>query len=213
MEKDFCSICLSNIDAQYMKLAPCGHIFHYNCIMEYINTYGHLQCPLCRQTIKLVECETNIEFTFIVKNYNEHIEYKTKRPFVSSNVLKNIFIETYPIYRIADFDWNIELRENGELKDIFDCFKKEKCMIIFTCKDGSIGLRKNEELKNMTDYSEKEKSIINENESCKYYRFLQKDKMAEICMEAVKRNGLGLQYIKDKTSEICMEAVKRNAHS
>jgi hypothetical protein len=181
--------------------------------MEYIKTYGHLQCPLCKKTINLVECETDIDFTYIVKNYNEHIEYKTKRPFVSNNVLKNIFIETYPIYRIADFYWNIELRENGELQEIFDCFKKEKCMIIFTCKNRSIRLIENEALKNMTDYTEKEKRFISVNESDKYYRFLQfRDSTSEICMEAIKRNGYALQNIRDSTSEICLEAVRRNEH-
>ena len=32
----------------------------------------------------------------------------------------------------------------------------------------------------------------------------------EICMEAVKNNGLALRYIKNKTPEICMKAVKQN---
>jgi hypothetical protein len=136
METDVCSICLSNIDAQYMKLAPCGHTFHYNYIMEYIKTYGHLQCPVCNETINLTECETNIEFTYIIKDYgNEPVEYKTRRPFVSTDILENIFIETYPIYKILDSDWYIELKENGELKNIFDCFKKEKCIISFTRKN------------------------------------------------------------------------------
>ena len=28
-------------------------------------------------------------------------------------------------------------------------------------------------------------------------------------MEAVKKNGMALQYVKEQTSEICMEAVKK----
>ena len=32
----------------------------------------------------------------------------------------------------------------------------------------------------------------------------------EICLEAVKKNGLLLKYVENKTDEICLEAVKKN---
>ena len=31
-------------------------------------------------------------------------------------------------------------------------------------------------------------------------------------MEAVKKNGIALEYVKEQTSEICMEAVKQNGY-
>ena len=32
-------------------------------------------------------------------------------------------------------------------------------------------------------------------------------------MEAVKRNGFALRYVKDQTEAVCLEAVKRNGYS
>ena len=32
-------------------------------------------------------------------------------------------------------------------------------------------------------------------------------------LEAVKRNGYALQYVKDQTEAICLEAVKRNGYA
>ena len=38
-----------------------------------------------------------------------------------------------------------------------------------------------------------------------------KDQTPEICLEAVKKNGLALKYVKDQTSELCcITAVKQN---
>ena len=37
-----------------------------------------------------------------------------------------------------------------------------------------------------------------------------KKQTPEICMAAVKQNGLALQYVKDKTPEICREAIANN---
>ena len=33
----------------------------------------------------------------------------------------------------------------------------------------------------------------------------------EYCLEAVKRNGYALKYVKEQTKEICIEAVKQNS--
>ena len=37
-----------------------------------------------------------------------------------------------------------------------------------------------------------------------------KEQTLEICLEAVKQNGYALQFVKEQTPEICMEAVKKN---
>ena len=37
-----------------------------------------------------------------------------------------------------------------------------------------------------------------------------KEQTEDICIEAVKRNGYALQYVKEQTEDICIEAVKRN---
>ena len=33
------------------------------------------------------------------------------------------------------------------------------------------------------------------------------------CLEAIKRNGDALRYVKDQTKEICLEAVKRDGYA
>jgi len=40
-----------------------------------------------------------------------------------------------------------------------------------------------------------------------------KDQTADVCMEAVKRNGYALQYVKDQTADVCMEAVKQDGEA
>ena len=35
----------------------------------------------------------------------------------------------------------------------------------------------------------------------------------EICLEAVKKNGRALEFVKEQTSEICLEAVKKNGYA
>lgn len=35
-----------------------------------------------------------------------------------------------------------------------------------------------------------------------------KNQTPEICLEAVKQDGLVLKYVKDRTIEICMKAIK-----
>ncbi|EGT3944120.1 TPA: hypothetical protein KOR49_003822 [Clostridioides difficile] len=39
---------------------------------------------------------------------------------------------------------------------------------------------------------------------------LTQDKVDEICMVAVKENGLNLKCVENKTPEICFEAIKQN---
>jgi hypothetical protein len=40
-----------------------------------------------------------------------------------------------------------------------------------------------------------------------------KEQTPEICIEAVKRNGDSLRYVKEQTPEICIEAVKQDGYS
>ncbi|MGO0862371.1 DUF4116 domain-containing protein, partial [Clostridioides difficile] len=40
-----------------------------------------------------------------------------------------------------------------------------------------------------------------------------KNQTVEICIEAVKRKGSALEYVKNKTEEICIEALKQNKYS
>ena len=47
-----CSICLNDITKYNKKTLECGHIFHYNCIKEWIDKSHnniYYQCPLCRK--------------------------------------------------------------------------------------------------------------------------------------------------------------------
>ena len=43
----------------------------------------------------------------------------------------------------------------------------------------------------------------------RYFFSFCKNQTLEICMEAVKQNGLALEYVREQTQEICMEAVKK----
>ena len=59
MEEVNCSICLENIyDSSYIyMLDECKHIYHYNCIHEYVEKLKYeslLYCPLCRCNFKTI---------------------------------------------------------------------------------------------------------------------------------------------------------------
>ncbi len=45
-----CSICLNNIKTYYNGVLPCGHIFHTDCILKWIDRSN--TCPMCRQDLK-----------------------------------------------------------------------------------------------------------------------------------------------------------------
>lgn len=40
-----------------------------------------------------------------------------------------------------------------------------------------------------------------------------KDQTPEICLEAVKQDGYTLKYVKEQTPEICLEAVKQDGYA
>jgi hypothetical protein len=34
-----------------------------------------------------------------------------------------------------------------------------------------------------------------------------------VCIQAVKQNGMALEFVKNKTHEICLEAVRQNGYA
>ena len=48
-----CPICLSN--ARLPVVTRCGHIFCWDCIKEWVNKKGKMECPTCKNGIKLNE--------------------------------------------------------------------------------------------------------------------------------------------------------------
>ena len=59
-----CSLCLDTLDTQICEL-NCGHVFHCDCIEEYINYQRNtiddyeIKCPMCRQRILSVFYKNN----------------------------------------------------------------------------------------------------------------------------------------------------------
>lgn len=79
-----CSICLDDINnGESIRKLDCGHVFHTNCVEQWINTYS--TCPYCRQ------CETNIECYWLwLKPYN--LSWINKR-FKYKYTLKKGYLE------------------------------------------------------------------------------------------------------------------------
>lgn len=45
-----CSICMDKFNqTDLIKILPCKHYFHKNCVAEWLTKYNHI-CPLCRQS-------------------------------------------------------------------------------------------------------------------------------------------------------------------
>jgi hypothetical protein len=53
-----CSICLSSIDKNTEKELTCNHIFHDNCITEWLKNKN--SCPMCRAVVEIILPKTNI---------------------------------------------------------------------------------------------------------------------------------------------------------
>ncbi len=65
-----CAICLEKIqDDQNVKILPCQHRFHHNCINRWKaqkmrdNNKNEYSCPVCRLTITIIGIEPIIIFT------------------------------------------------------------------------------------------------------------------------------------------------------
>jgi hypothetical protein len=44
-----CSICLDNLQSKKVVKTPCNHVFHYDCIIEWMGV--QMTCPICRESI------------------------------------------------------------------------------------------------------------------------------------------------------------------
>ena len=59
MTQEVCAICLENLyDNSYLfSLENCNHLYHYNCINNYVNINKYesiINCPLCRTEFKTI---------------------------------------------------------------------------------------------------------------------------------------------------------------
>lgn len=48
--EETCSICLDNWEKVSRVVLPCGHSFHSNCILTWMDT--HQSCPVCRISLR-----------------------------------------------------------------------------------------------------------------------------------------------------------------
>ena len=68
MEEWVCSICLNNEKTSTVKLEPCNHEFHGNCIVTNLRINGP-KCPNCRGLDE--RCKINFEYEEQNYNYDE----------------------------------------------------------------------------------------------------------------------------------------------
>ena len=46
---DSCSVCLDCNVTLDMRLFPCKHAFHRECLIQWVNSSKQFTCPICRQ--------------------------------------------------------------------------------------------------------------------------------------------------------------------
>jgi hypothetical protein len=51
-----CSICYDDPDQTMVHLPTCKHLYHRKCILSWLQS--HLNCPMCRQTIRHISSST-----------------------------------------------------------------------------------------------------------------------------------------------------------
>lgn len=49
-----CSICGEDLDEGYKHELKCGHVFHYECLMNSFKAMRNTYCPYCRSTDNLL---------------------------------------------------------------------------------------------------------------------------------------------------------------
>ncbi|KAG5681619.1 hypothetical protein PVAND_011035 [Polypedilum vanderplanki] len=54
-----CSICKCDINERKIRMLPCSHAFHENCIFQWLKI--HPSCPLCRHQLKKINQYTSDE--------------------------------------------------------------------------------------------------------------------------------------------------------
>ena len=97
--KPTCSICLEEIELKdAVKVKVCGHIFHKNCITQWVDLRNN--CPMCRTVIKkkfniyemkykgLYKCNKRI---FIDDDYFYIFKYSNRKKKKEKKKEKNIF--------------------------------------------------------------------------------------------------------------------------
>lgn len=87
-KEEKCSICLENLDDINIKKTNCNHLFHKQCIYEWINN-NKTTCPLCRENI--LECSNNCINGFLFRKYTGKIIPKDMRGILSRNSTDGIF--------------------------------------------------------------------------------------------------------------------------
>ena len=64
MTDENCTICLENIDDEFRHTLPCGHEFHWDCVISAYNTqrdklkFDGGTCPLCRRPYNIDAWDT-----------------------------------------------------------------------------------------------------------------------------------------------------------
>ena len=58
-QDDSCSICFDNMYNKMCVFLPCKHAFHYNCLVQLIDSKTYI-CPLCRHNFINSECFMNL---------------------------------------------------------------------------------------------------------------------------------------------------------
>ncbi len=53
-----CSICFDEFKDKNIFKLPCGHTYHYNCIMDWFDK--EMTCPLCRTKFKYIKINRNL---------------------------------------------------------------------------------------------------------------------------------------------------------
>jgi hypothetical protein len=61
-ERGDCSICKEDILVGQVRMLPCLHIYHENCVFPWLRI--HPSCPLCRHQLKEEPCEWLVWFNF-----------------------------------------------------------------------------------------------------------------------------------------------------
>lgn len=56
---DLCAVCIDEIKDSVRKL-PCGHIFHSQCIEQWLTTH-HASCPMCKRHLKKIKEKSRLE--------------------------------------------------------------------------------------------------------------------------------------------------------
>ena len=95
-----CPICLNN--ARLPIVTKCGHIFCWECIKGWVKTKGKLECPICKDGIKLEEVIKLYSGDNEVKKgevddrpQQERIKPEVIQPNIYNRVLNNLGLNDY----------------------------------------------------------------------------------------------------------------------